>query len=110
MPLPQEIIGLSRNDITLVWEDEHRTTYLARDLRLRCRCAGCVEETSGRALVDPKKVPQDVVARGIEMVGQYAINIKWSDGHDTGIFNFRDLRRNCPCEECTLARGEKKDE
>lgn len=105
MPLPQEIIGLKREDITLVWEDEHRTTYRARDLRLRCRCASCVEEMSGRPLLDPASVAADVVARGIELVGQYAINIRWSDGHETGIYNFRDLRASCPCADCERARA-----
>lgn len=107
MPLPQEIVGLNRKEITLVWEDEHRTTYSARDLRLRCRCASCIEEWSGQPLLDPGKVPADVVAQHIELVGQYAINIKWSDGHQTGIYKFRDLRQNCPCPECQLIREEK---
>ena len=39
------------------------------------------------------------------MVGQYAISIDWSDGHTTGIYNFRDLRGNCPCDVCVAARA-----
>jgi DUF971 family protein len=39
------------------------------------------------------------------MIGQYAILIKWSDGYSTGIYNFRDLRADCPCEACAAARG-----
>jgi ATP-binding protein involved in chromosome partitioning len=104
MPLPLEIIGLHRPDITLVWEDEHRTTYSARALRLRCRCAHCVEEMSGRPLLDPARVPEDIVARSIELVGQYAILIRWSDGHETGIYHFRRLREDCPCQECEAKR------
>jgi DUF971 family protein len=104
MLLPLEIIGLGRSEITLVWEDEHRTVYKARDLRLRCRCAHCVEEMSGQPLLDPNKVPQDIVARHIELVGQYAINIKWSDGHETGIYHLRKLREGCPCTECERSR------
>lgn len=92
MPVPLEIIGLQRSEITFVWEDEERTTIPARDLRLRCRCAHCVEEMSGRPLLDESKVPTDIVAKKIELVGQYAITITWSDGHDTGIYKFRDLR------------------
>jgi DUF971 family protein len=38
-------------------------------------------------------------------VGQYAIQIEWSDGHSSGIFNFRDLRANCPCEACAAERA-----
>jgi ATP-binding protein involved in chromosome partitioning len=104
MPIPDEIIGLLRSKITFKWPDGHETAYPARELRLRCRCAGCVEETSGRPLLDPAKVPETVRAKRIELVGQYAITIEWSDGHSTGIYNFRDLRAGCPCPTCTAAR------
>src|SRR5215218_6090887 len=105
MPMPDEIVGLRRSAITIKWADGHGTRYRARDLRLACRCAGCVEETSGRPLLDPKVVPDNIRANSIELLGQYAIGITWSDGHNTGIFNFRDLRANCPCAECTAARA-----
>ena len=104
--MPLEIVGLNRPEVTFVWEDEHRTTYLARTLRLRCRCAHCVEEMSGRPLLDPARVAADIVPRAIELVGQYAINIKWSDGHETGIYHFRRLREDCPCSECTQKRSQ----
>jgi ATP-binding protein involved in chromosome partitioning len=104
MPLPLEIIGINRPDITFVWEDEHRSVFAARDLRLRCRCAMCIEEMTGAPLLDPKKVPVNVTAMGIELVGQYAIAVRWSDGHATGIYNFVDLRASCPCVECASRR------
>lgn len=105
MPLPSEIIGINRETVTLVWEDGHETRYEARDLRLRCRCAMCIEEMTGAKLLDPSKVPSDVVARSIQLVGQYAILIAWSDGHSTGIYNFRELREDCPCEACRTRRA-----
>jgi ATP-binding protein involved in chromosome partitioning len=105
MPMPSEIVGLLRTKITFKWEDGHETTYSARDLRLACRCANCVEETSGRALLDPKTIPDNVRAKHIELVGQYAVTFQWSDGHDTGIYNFRDLRGNCPCPDCAAIRA-----
>ena len=49
-------------------------------------------------------MPETVRAKRIELVGQYAISIEWSDGHSTGIYNFRDLRKGCPCPTCTAAR------
>ena len=105
MPMPTEIVGLLRSTVTLTWEDGHTTAYPARDLRLRCRCASCIEEMTGRPLLDPKTVPAQIRARSIRLVGQYAISVEWSDGHSTGIYNFRDLRANCPCEACAAARG-----
>jgi ATP-binding protein involved in chromosome partitioning len=105
MPLPLEIIGLDKPTITLVWEDGHQTVYPARDLRLACRCAQCIEEMTGVPLLDPKKVPADVRAAGMELVGQYAVAIRWSDGHVGGIHNFRTLRESCPCAECAAGRA-----
>jgi DUF971 family protein len=46
-----------------------------------------------------------VTAQGIELVGQYAMAVRWSDGHTTGIYNFRDLRDRCPCDACVRARS-----
>jgi len=34
MPMPLEIVGLDRPEITFEWEDGHRTVYRARDLQL----------------------------------------------------------------------------
>jgi len=42
----------------------------------------------------------------MELTGNYALKINWSDGHNTGIYNFRDLRANCPCEVCMAARAQ----
>ena len=105
MPMPTEIVGLLRSTVTLHWEDGHITVYPARMLRLACKCAHCIEEMTGRQLLDPGKVPETVRARAIKLVGQYAINVDWSDGHNTGIYNFRDLRGECPCEGCTALRA-----
>ena len=38
-------------------------------------------------------------------VGRYAVQLFWSDGHNTGIYSFDHLRDICPCAEC----GENKD-
>lgn len=104
MPMPIEIVGLERSTVSFVWEDDHQTVYPARELRLRCHCASCIEEMTGAPLLDPNKVPADVRAKSIKLVGQYGVTIGWSDGHGTGIYNFRDMRANCPCADCQKIR------
>ena len=42
--------------------------------------------------LDPASVPEDVYPLRIEPVGRYAIQIAWSDGHESGIYPFRRLR------------------
>jgi ATP-binding protein involved in chromosome partitioning len=105
--MPEEIVGLLRSTITITWGDGHVTKYRALDLRLACRCAMCIDEMSGRPLLEPSTVPENVRAKEISLVGQYAIAIAWSDGHTSGIYNFRDLRARCPCESCAAARAPK---
>jgi ATP-binding protein involved in chromosome partitioning len=105
MAMPEEIVGLLRSRITIRWPDGHESVFPARALRLACRCAACVEETSGAALLDPVTVPQNVRAQRIDLVGQYAIQITWTDGHDTGIYSFRYLRTSCPCPTCAEIRA-----
>jgi ATP-binding protein involved in chromosome partitioning len=88
-------MGFRRRDartVSVLWEDGHRTDFDVRDLRLACRCAFCVEEMSGRPLLDPKNVRPDVSPRMITSVGNYAITINWNDGHSTGIYSFELLR------------------
>ena len=88
-------IGLLRSDprtLSILWEDGHRDDFDVRDLRLACRCALCVEEMSGRKLLDPKTVRSDVSPQQILSVGNYAIAFHWNDGHNTGIHSFNDLR------------------
>ena len=88
-------IGMVRRDprtLSILWEDGHRDDIDVRDLRLACHCALCVEEMSGRKLLDPKTVRADVSPQKIFSVGRYAIAVHWNDGHNSGIHTFNDLR------------------
>ena len=88
-------IGFRRRDartLSVLWEDGHRSDFDVRLLRLACHCALCLEEMSGRPLLDPKSVRPDITPRTINGVGHYAITIAWNDGHTTGIYSFKHLR------------------
>jgi len=100
MPMPEEIIGLLRSKITFKWPGGHVTVYPARDLRLACRCASCIDEMSGKPVLDPATVPTTIRANSMELAGQYAVIITWSDGHNTGIYTFERLREMCACDAC----------
>lgn len=97
-PLGFELVN--EQDIRIAWADGHVSTYPARYLRLQCGCAACVEELTGRPLLDPDKVPEDIVPVEVEGVGRYAVRIRWSDGHETGLYPLERLRSLCPCPAC----------
>jgi ATP-binding protein involved in chromosome partitioning len=88
-------IGFLRRDLhtlSILWEDGHQDDFDVRDLRLACHCALCVEEMSGRKLLDPKTIRSDVRPQQIVSIGNYAIRFDWTDGHSTGIYSFKYLR------------------
>ncbi len=97
-----ESIGPNDDGTELVirWQDGHRSSFPPRLLRIACPCAGCVDEMTGRRILEPGSVPPDIHPRTIEYVGRYAIQFEWSDGHSTGIFPFEYLRSLCPCAAC----------
>jgi ATP-binding protein involved in chromosome partitioning len=51
-----------------------------------------VDELTGKKVLDPKSIPANIHIRKCEYVGNYAIRIDWSDGHNSGIYAFRFLR------------------
>jgi ATP-binding protein involved in chromosome partitioning len=89
---PIGFLRLDPRTLSILWEDGHRDDFDVRDLRLACHCALCVEEMSGRQLLDPKTIRSDVSPREIVSIGNYAIQFNWSDGHNSGIYSFNDLR------------------
>ena len=99
-PIPHAI---NRQDdgLRIEWDQNgHEGFFPARDLRLACPCAACVEEMSGRPLLDPSSVAPDIRPVSLALVGAYGLKIQWSDGHSTGIYTFERLLRSCPCQQC----------
>jgi DUF971 family protein len=59
-----------------------------------------VEEMSGRPLLDPAAIPDDIRPVSLGLVGAYGLRVQWSDGHGTGIYTFERLLSACPCDAC----------
>jgi Mrp family chromosome partitioning ATPase/DUF971 family protein len=70
--------------------DDERVIHPA-DLRRRCQCAGCRDEHTGEAILKPEDVPDDVYPVGIEPMGNYAVAVRWSDGHESSIYPYDKL-------------------
>ncbi len=79
-------------DLTVEWKDGAVSHFSLVGLRDACPCASCVDELTGRKVLDPKTIPAGIHIRSCDYVGNYAIRIAWSDGHDSGIYSFRFLR------------------
>jgi len=79
--------------ITLTWEETGESISVPNfELRRACSCALCVDEMTRAPLLDPTAIPADIHAEKVGAIGNYAITVDWSDGHNTGFFPYTTLR------------------
>ena len=61
------------------------------DMRVGCKCAGCIDEMSGVKLFKPEVIPKDVYPTNMQAKGNYALAVVWSDGHKSSIYPYERL-------------------
>lgn len=106
-PVP---ISIKRTEegIRITWRDGHAATYSYGHLRRNCPCAGCRNTTPHVVEADdPFRLFDDdpIRAEGASLVGSYAVQFQWNDGHSHGIYSFEYLRTLCPCPECVAVQA-----
>ncbi|HEV2102594.1 MAG TPA: DUF971 domain-containing protein [Candidatus Acidoferrum sp.] len=98
--------------VDITWADGHSSHYDFTFLRDQCPCATCNDErakkdaTPAANLLSSPLLPMykpKPRAQAATQVGNYAVQISFTDGHSTGIFSYDYLRTLCPCEECARA-------
>lgn len=88
-------VSLKEQSLRVVWQSGGESTFAFPLLRRQCPCATCREERKELAknpLHVLKADPTGATVVSAKLVGNYAIQFQWSDGHNTGIFDFRMLR------------------
>jgi DUF971 family protein len=92
-PWPSEIrLNPAKDALTVGFEDGVRNRFSAEMLRVLSPSAEVQGHGAGQAKLVPGKRLVTIMA--VEPVGNYAIRLTFSDGHDTGIYTwdfFRDL-------------------
>jgi DUF971 family protein len=74
--------------LAIDWSDGRQMEYGAENLRRKCPCATCVyQRESAERTVEPAKIADLLAFTEVLPVGNYAYNIRFSDGHSTGIFS-----------------------
>jgi DUF971 family protein len=89
---PVQIIEESDRELLVKWSDDSETSYTAVQLRRNCPCAGCINEWTGVKTLSDESIDENITTTRISIVGRYALNFHFSDGHNTGIFSFAYLR------------------
>ena len=99
--LPTALDRTETGELEIQWSDGSQTRLKIAALRSKCPCATCREQR--QADTDTSKPPtslpvlsaseaRPVAIDRMQPVGNYAYNIAFSDGHDSGIFTFDFLR------------------
>jgi DUF971 family protein len=96
IPGPRDIM-LIGNELAVVWDDGSESYFPLEKLRRECPCAMCRGEKDllGNLYKGPARplTPRAFEATAHRLVGSYALQIDWADGHNDGIYSFETLRR-----------------
>jgi DUF971 family protein len=91
--------------LEIIWNDGKTCHYPLSHLREACPCVEC---RGGHQNMGREHDPENFLAltparsyaiKGIEMIGNYAIQPTWDDGHHTGIYTWDYLRKLCVTSE-----------
>ncbi len=96
MPLEPKNIQLIGEELAIEWSDGVESYLPLEQLRRACPCAACGGEPDvlgNIARPDVSYNDKSFMLAGFQIVGGYAVQLRWADGHDTGLYSFTYLRR-----------------
>src|SRR5947209_14674636 len=89
-------IQLIGSELAIAWGDGGESFIPLELMRRACPCAACGGEPDvlGRVVrPEVRYLPESFRLEGFVPVGGYALQLRWGDGHSTGIYSFAYLRR-----------------
>ena len=92
LPTTLQQIG---SELAIVWNDGVESYLPLETLRRACPCAMCGGEPDVLGNLERPDVtytPESFDLRGWQVIGGYAVQPHWGDGHSTGLYSFRYLR------------------
>ena len=87
------------NELAIHWSDGAESFLNLQLLRRACPCAGCGGEPDVLGNVIGSRDRETSYSENsfdltsFQIVGGYALQPRWADGHSTGIYSFQYLRR-----------------
>ncbi|MFI5253261.1 MAG: gamma-butyrobetaine hydroxylase-like domain-containing protein [Bacteroidota bacterium] len=101
--IPAYIKQVSETELRIKWDDNHYGKHSLGTLRKLCPCASCKQGVAKNEhmVLLPILQPGQNKLSAIEQIGNYALQLKWGDGHKTGIYSFDYLRGICECDSCS---------
>ncbi|NLT49632.1 MAG: DUF971 domain-containing protein [Ignavibacteria bacterium] len=82
-------LNIDKNTLNITWNDNSEDKIKLANLRRLCPCAVCnsEREKNGNTYI-PIYTGNQLKIENIKIVGSYAVNIIWKDGHSNGIYDF----------------------
>jgi len=96
MPLELKDVQLIGNELAMRWSDGVESYLELERFRRVCPCAMCGGEPDVLGNISRPNVSYTASSfelLGWQLVGGYAIQPRWADGHNTGLYSFQYLRR-----------------
>ena len=84
-------VEFNQDHLSLFWSNGRKLEVKNIDLRLSCRCALCINELTGEKLLRKDSIRKDIMPKEIVPLGNYALGIKWNDGHTSGIYPYKNI-------------------
>lgn len=91
---PKKIRLIDKKKLLIIWDDGNESVLALSELRKRCPCATCLaeREKQGKKYI-PLFAENQITIKSIDQVGNYAVQITWNDGHNTGIYEYHSLKK-----------------
>jgi DUF971 family protein len=90
---PVKIKIIDKKELQILWDDGNSRSLNLKELRKLCPCATCLAEREKQSkMYIPLFAENQVTIKSIDQIGKYAIQIKWNDGHNTGIYEYTFLK------------------
>ena len=87
--IPVKIKVIDKKDLQIVWDNGSEDLLNLKQLRKLCPCATCfAERVKQSKMYIPIFADNQITVKSIIQVGNYAIQINWNDGHNTGIYEY----------------------
>jgi ATP-binding protein involved in chromosome partitioning len=78
--------------LVVIWPEGPVMRFAPYDLRIKCACAQCIDEDTGKKILDAARVPLDIKINSFKPIGRYGLSVTFSDGHSTGIYTYDHLK------------------
>jgi DUF971 family protein len=93
---PKKLQIIDKKSLFIKWNDDSESTVELKYLRDQCPCASCKGETILFKTIRPPSITVKNASMyelvDLQLVGGYAVQIRWKDGHSTGIYTYNYLR------------------